>query len=90
MIIGETGWPSAGSPNGTAIPGVANEQTFTKLVFQNTNKLGSTFLFSAFDEPWLSVQNSWGPHWGLWNSNGTPKFTFSVTNELEGLDSNDP
>jgi len=78
VIIGETGWPSAGDTNGAAVPGVTNEQTFTQAVYANASQLGSTFLFSAFDEPWLSVQNSWGPHWGLWNSDGTPKFSFTA------------
>jgi exo-beta-1,3-glucanase (GH17 family) len=90
VIIGETGWPSAGNANGAAIPSVANEQTFTTAVLQNTTKIGSTFLFSAFDEPWLSVQNSWGPNWGLYFSNGTPKFAFGASNALEGLDSTGP
>ncbi len=76
VIIGETGWPSAGATNGSSVPNLANEAAFTKAVFANKNKLGSTFAFSAFDEQWLIVQNSWGPHWGLWNANSTPKFAF--------------
>jgi glucan 1,3-beta-glucosidase len=79
VIIGETGWPSGGSSQGNAIPSVANEQTFTKQIFANAGQLGATFIFEAFDEPWLSAQNDIGPHWGLWNSNGTPKFTFSTS-----------
>jgi exo-beta-1,3-glucanase (GH17 family) len=78
VIIGETGWPSAGSSNGVALPSVLNEQTYTRGCFSNANKLGSNFLFSAFDEPWLSVQNSWGPHWGLWDSSGNAKFIFTA------------
>jgi exo-beta-1,3-glucanase (GH17 family) len=78
VLIGETGWPSDGGANGAAVPSVANEKTYTQGVYRNASRLGSTFIFSAFDEPWLSVQNSWGPHWGLWNSDGTPKFTFTA------------
>ena len=78
VIIGETGWPSAGANNGAAVPSVANEQTFTQAIFANSNQLGSTFVFSAFDEPWLSVQNSWGPNWGVWKSDGTPKFSYTA------------
>jgi len=40
--------------------------------------LGSVFSFEAFNEPWLSVQNSWGPHWGLWHSDRTPKFSIQL------------
>jgi exo-beta-1,3-glucanase (GH17 family) len=79
VIIGETGWPSGGSSNGAAVPSIPNEKTYTDGCFSNANKLGSNFLFSAFDEPWLSVQNSWGPNWGLWNSSGNAKFAFTAT-----------
>lgn len=83
VVIGETGWPSAGDTNGPAVPSVANEQTFTKAIYSNAGKLGSTFVFSGFDEPWLSVQNSWGPNWGVWYSNGSPKFTFNAPKKLK-------
>jgi exo-beta-1,3-glucanase (GH17 family) len=79
VIIGETGWPSAGDPNGSAIPSVTNEAIYTRQNFSNSNQLGSNFLFSAFDEPWLISQNSWGPHWGLWNSSGSPKFPLTIS-----------
>jgi exo-beta-1,3-glucanase (GH17 family) len=93
VIIGETGWPSDGgvnqgnppvSPDRWAYPSIANEQTFTEAVYANSSQLGSTFLFSAFDEPWLGVQNSWGPHWGLWDSSGNPKFSFTATKAGKG------
>jgi exo-beta-1,3-glucanase (GH17 family) len=57
---------------------VANETTYTQQTFSNANKLGSTFIFEAFDEPWLSAQNTWGPNWGVWNSDGSPKFAFTA------------
>jgi exo-beta-1,3-glucanase (GH17 family) len=78
VIIGETGWPSAGEPNGSAIPSVADEAKYTQQAITSSNQLGSTFLFSAFDEPWLISQNSWGPHWGLWDASGNPKFPFNA------------
>jgi len=78
VIIGETGWPSAGEPNGSAIPSITNEATYTQLTITSSNQLGSNFVFSAFDEPWLISQNSWGPHWGLWDASDNPKFSFSA------------
>jgi exo-beta-1,3-glucanase (GH17 family) len=78
VIIGETGWPSAGNNNGAAVPSVANEKTYTEAIYANSNKLGSTFIFSAFDDPWLSEQNTWGPNWGLWDMSGNSKFSFTA------------
>jgi glucan 1,3-beta-glucosidase len=74
VIIGETGWPSAGGANGSAVPSTANEKIFVNSIFSGASQLGSTFLFEGFNEPWLSAQNTWGPHWGLWGSNRNPKF----------------
>jgi glucan 1,3-beta-glucosidase len=84
VVIGETGWPSAGADNGAAVPSIANEMAYTQGNYIAANKLGSNFLFSAFDEPWLSVQNSWGPHWGLWDMNGNPKFQFTAKKGVKG------
>jgi exo-beta-1,3-glucanase (GH17 family) len=79
-IIGETGWPSgpAGVNNGSAVPSVANEKTYTNQILQNGPKLGPIFAFEAFDEPWKTNEGSWGPYWGIWDKNGSPKFTLST------------
>jgi exo-beta-1,3-glucanase (GH17 family) len=78
VIVGETGWPSSGGDMGSAVPSVANEESYVSSIFMNSSQLGSTFLFEGFNEPWLSTQNSWGPHWGLWKSNRNPKFPISI------------
>ncbi len=77
VVIGETGWPSApaGNPFGNAIPGMVNESIFIQQVFANAGRLGSTFIYEAFDEPWGPGGNAWGPYWGLWDQNGQPKFS---------------
>jgi len=74
VIIGETGWPSQGPNYGQSVPSVANEETYTEDVIGNISSLGSTFLFQAYDAPWLSTQNPWGPYWGLWTTARAPKF----------------
>lgn len=78
IVIGETGWPSApaNQPINQAVPGLANEGTYTKQVIANAPNLGDTFLYEAFDEPWGPGGNAWGPHWGLWDQNRNPKFRF--------------
>ena len=74
VLIGETGWPSKGPSYGNSVPAVANEQTYTAGVISDIGSLGSTFLFQAYDAPWLSAQNPWGPYWGLWKTTRAPKF----------------
>lgn len=78
IVIGETGWPSApaNQPIQQAVPGLANEGTFTKEVIASGPNLGDTFLYEAFDEPWGPGGNAWGPNWGLWDQNSKPKFKF--------------
>lgn len=84
VVIGETGWPSAGDKNGPAVPTVENEATFIRGTLSRSDKLGATFLFSAFDEPWKSVQGSWAPHWGLWTMDSEAKFTFDKAIKSRG------
>jgi exo-beta-1,3-glucanase (GH17 family) len=76
--VGETGWPSAGSANGPAIPNVPNEQQFTADVLGKDLPYDGLYLFEAYDEPWKSNEGSIGPYWGLWNSDGTAKFTIGA------------
>jgi len=74
VMVGETGWPSAGPANGSAVPSVDNEKTCISQIFVKGPQLGPIFLFEAFDEPWKS-ENQWAPHWGLWDKNGNAKFS---------------
>jgi exo-beta-1,3-glucanase (GH17 family) len=80
IVIGETGWPSAptSQPFNQAVPSLANEETYTKQVIANASKLGDTFIYGAFDEPWGPGGNAWGPYWGLWDQNRNSKFNFDT------------
>lgn len=75
IVIGEIGWPSGGPPNGPAVPSVANQRRFImNLVdYARTHALG-VFLFEMFDEPWKNEAGGVGPHWGLFDREGRPKF----------------
>ena len=68
----ETGWPRMVFQYGRGTPPSRKQRIFTDAVIAGLAKTGSTFLFEGLDEPWLKVQNSWGPHWGLWNSDSPP------------------
>jgi exo-beta-1,3-glucanase (GH17 family) len=79
--VGETGWPSAGGATGSAIPSLDNEKTFTFNVIDRLRNpqpgdpaCAGVYLFEAYDELWKTGEpGSIGAHWGLWNSDGSPK-----------------
>ena len=72
VIVGETGWPSAGPDNGAAVPSIANQKKFVTDVEKQAADL-TLFYFEMFDEPWKH-ENAWATHWGLYDQNGRPKF----------------
>jgi len=75
IIIGETGWPSAGPPNGPAAPGLENQKRFTQDLFRYARSSAvSVFVFEMFDEPWKTEAGGVGPHWGLFDRHGRAKF----------------
>jgi len=78
-IIGETGWPSDGDVNGSAVPSVANEQTYITQLLANGPSLAPIFAFAAFDEPWKTDEPfNIGPHWGIWDQDGNLKINLGT------------
>jgi glucan 1,3-beta-glucosidase len=76
LMVGETGWPSAGPANGAAVPGRENQAHYLRGLSRVAKSNGvSVFLFEMFDEPWKSAVESVGPHWGLFDGDGRPKFS---------------
>lgn len=75
IIVGETGWPSAGPPNGRAVPNAENQRRFIyELTHYARTRALSVFLFEMFDEPWKNEAGGIGPHWGIFDRNGQVKF----------------
>jgi exo-beta-1,3-glucanase (GH17 family) len=76
VIIGETGWPSAGGRRGRAVPTEENAARFFNDVVQwaAADKV-PVFYFAAFDEAWKNGTDdgSSGGHWGIMDSKGTLK-----------------
>ena len=67
VVIGETGWPSAGQPQGCAIPSLEKQcefyTEFLRLAIQENVEF---YYFDAFDEPWkVEEPGGVGKHWGL-------------------------
>ena len=68
IIVAETGWPSAGVPQGHAVPSVSNAAFYFKnFVSWAKAKKVQFFYFEAFDEPWKAAYepNDVGAHWGI-------------------------
>jgi exo-beta-1,3-glucanase (GH17 family) len=76
ILISETGWPSAGTPVGEAVPSVDNALRYLLGTLEWTEAAGiPLFYFSAFDEAWKAgAEGDRGVSWGLWDQDGRPKY----------------
>ena len=76
VVISETGWPSAGTPVGEAVPSVENALRYLLATLEWTDAAGiDLFYFSAFDEAWKAgPEGDRGVTWGLWDQDGKPKY----------------
>ncbi|MBK9519357.1 MAG: glycosyl hydrolase [Anaeromyxobacter sp.] len=76
IIISETGWPSAGTPVGAAVPSVENALRYLLATLEWTDAAGlDLFYFAAFDEAWKAgAEGDRGVTWGLWDQDGRPKY----------------
>lgn len=78
IVIGETGWPSAGPRYGAAVPNAANQARYLR-EFVNWAQSRSVqyFYFDAFDEGWKVHEAGVGTHWGLYQQDGRVKSALS-------------
>jgi glucan 1,3-beta-glucosidase len=79
VLIGETGWPSAGRPRGAIEPGRVNQTRYVREFTALAEKRGIRYnLIEAFDQPWKRVpEGTVGGHWGLYDVEGREKFPWS-------------
>ncbi|MFO0995829.1 MAG: glycosyl hydrolase family 17 protein [Alphaproteobacteria bacterium] len=79
LLIGETGWPSAGRQRGPATPSLVNQARFIRgvVAFAETNGVDYNVI-EAFDQPWKRGQEGTvGGYWGLYDESRAPKFGFT-------------
>jgi glucan 1,3-beta-glucosidase len=73
LIIGETGWPTAGDTNGQAVPSVQNLQSYIHQLQCQDSGL-KYYFFDSYDSPWKTSGNlAVEQHWGIWNADGSSK-----------------
>lgn len=81
VVIGETGWPTAGEINGAAVPNVENQLRFLIQFLHLADREGVEFYyFDPFDELWKrwpsreeGGEGEAGAHWGLGYADRTAK-----------------
>jgi len=74
IVIGETGWPSAGPPKGAAVPGDENQARYLRAFIDWARAHNvQYFYFDAFDEEWKVHEAGVGTHWGLYQQDGQVK-----------------
>jgi len=81
ILLGETGWPSAGRMRAGALPSPANQARVWHDVLSVAKRQGYHVNFiEAFDQPWKRrLEGTVGGHWGLLDAvRREPKFAFGA------------
>lgn len=83
ILIGESGWPSAGKQRGRSIPSVVNEARFIRDFIAVANKNGFDYnIVEAFNQPWKAAfEGIIGANWGLYDSDR--KQMFPLTGKVQ-------
>jgi len=76
ILLGETGWPSAGRNREGAVPSRVNQARYVREFLAAAAARGIDYnLIEAFDQPWKrDLEGTVGGHWGLLDAAGEPKF----------------
>jgi exo-beta-1,3-glucanase (GH17 family) len=76
VIITETGWPNAGTPERNAIPSIENAlKYFINTCTWSAEDEIEVFYFASFDEAWkIAAEGDVGAAWGLWDKDGNLKY----------------
>ncbi|MFM8355460.1 MAG: hypothetical protein ACKOBM_11225 [Gammaproteobacteria bacterium] len=76
LMIGETGWPTAGRPREGAHPGRVEAARFVREFVGWAAAEGVDYnLIEAFDQPWKrGLEGTVGGYWGLFDVSGDAKF----------------
>jgi glucan 1,3-beta-glucosidase len=76
VMIGETGWPSAGRTRQTAAASIVNEARYLREFLRYAATVQMPYnVIEAFDQPWKRAQEGTaGGYWGIFDVHARPKF----------------
>ena len=76
VMIGETGWPSAGRPRQAASASVVNEARYLREFLRYAATVQMPYnVIEAFDQPWKRAQEGTaGGYWGIFDAHARAKF----------------
>ncbi|MEY2169363.1 MULTISPECIES: glycoside hydrolase family 17 protein [unclassified Rhodanobacter] len=76
VMIGETGWPSAGRPRRDAVASRVNEARYLREFLRYAASVQMPYnVIEAFDQPWKRAQEGTvGGYWGIFDAQARPKF----------------
>jgi glucan 1,3-beta-glucosidase len=79
VLIGETGWPSAGRQREGSRPSLVNQARYVREFIHQAHAEGWDYnLIEALDQPWKRrLEGTVGGYWGILDTRLQPKFSFT-------------
>lgn len=76
LMVGETGWPSAGRAREDAVPSLVEQAKYLRLFMRDVAARGIDYnIIEAFDQPWKRHQEgAVGGYWGIFDGARMAKF----------------
>ncbi|HVJ41706.1 MAG TPA: hypothetical protein VM639_09420 [Dongiaceae bacterium] len=76
ILIGETGFPSAGRERDLAVPSIVDEARYIREFIAYANSINLDYnMIEAFDQPWKrDLEGTVGGYWGVFSGERTQKF----------------
>jgi exo-beta-1,3-glucanase (GH17 family) len=80
VLIGETGWPSAGRQREESLPSRVNQARYVREFIRKAHDEGWNYnLIEAVDQPWKrQLEGTVGGYWGILDTDLKPKFSFEA------------
>lgn len=84
IVVGETGWPSHGYNNNSAVPSIKNQALAVRGFVNLAHEKGWHYnIVEAFDQPWKGYdEGNVGQYWGIFTTNRDLKFELAGEVEL--------